>query len=184
MGCFALGGASGGRNEAVIRSGVIDAWRQRGRTGRGSGDDNVCVKVRLALELLGLEAALNRAGLGTSMVASATAQDALEHTGALASDGMGALALTVMGIRQMSSTALEAGDKRGWLLAGASSVANVVAAATLAEDRGVTGDIHAAMGAKHADTVATEEGVEGTVAVEEDNRDGSVGQSVEALGAE
>ena len=144
----------------------------------------MCVKVCLALELLGFEAALNRARLCVSMVSSATAQDALEHAGAFASDGVGALAFTVMGIRQMAATALEAREKRGRLLARASSMADVVTAAALAENGGVAGDVYAAMGAEHADTVPTEKGSERAMTVEEDNCDGSVGQGAEAFGAE
>ena len=84
----------------------------------------------------------------------------------------------------MPATTFEAGDERGGLLARAGGVTNVVAAAALAEDGGVTGNVDAAMSAKHADAVAAEEGREGAVAVKDDDRDGCEGESLEAFGAE
>ena len=59
----------------------------------------------------------------------ATAKDALEYTGTLASDGMRAFALAVVGVGEVASTALEAGDERGRLLAGAGGVADMMASA-------------------------------------------------------
>ena len=97
------------------------------------------VKVCLTLKLLGFEAALDGARLGASMVAGAATQDAFEHARAFAHNGMGAFALTVVGVCQMSATTFEAGNKHGWLLAGVGGMADVVAATALAEDWGVTG---------------------------------------------
>ena len=83
----------------------------------------------------------------------------------------------------MPATTFEAGDERGGLLARAGGVTNVVAAAALAEDGGVTGNVDAAMSAKHADAVAAEEGREGAVAVKDDDHDGCEGESLEAFRA-
>ena len=60
----------------------------------------------------------------------------------------------------------------------------MVAAAALAEDGGVAGNVDAAVGAKHADTVTAEEGREGAVAVEDDNRDGGKGEGLKAFRAQ
>ena len=50
----------------------------------------------------------------------------------------------------------------------------MMATATLAEDRGVTGNVDAAVGAKHADAMTAEERGEGAVTVEDNNRDGGI----------
>ena len=142
------------------------------------------VKVCLSLKLLGLEAATNRARFGAGVMASASAQDALKDARAFASDGMCAFALVVMGVSQMAAAAFETGNESRRFLTGASGVTNVVAATALAEDGGIAGDVHAAVGAKHADPMAAEEGCEGSVAVEQDNRDGGIGEGVETFGAE
>ena len=84
----------------------------------------------------------------------------------------------------MTAPTFEARDERSRLLAGASGVTNMVAAATLAEDRGVSGDVDAAVGAKHADAMAAEERGEGAVTVEDDNRDGGIGEKLETLRAQ
>ena len=114
----------------------------------------------------------------------AAAKDALEHAGTFASDGVGALALAVVSVRQMTAPTFEAGDERSRLLAGASGVTNMMATATLAEDRGITGNVDAAVGAKHADAMTAEERCEGAVAVEDDNRDGGIGEKLETFRAE
>ena len=96
----------------------------------------------------------------------AAAEDAFEHAGALASDGVGALALAVVGVRQVTAATFEARDERGGFLARAGGVANVMAAATLAKDGGVASNVDAAVGAKHANAMTAEEWRERAMAVE------------------
>ena len=118
------------------------------------------------------------------MVPGAAAKDAFEHAGALAGDGVGALALAVVSVRQMAATTFEARDERGRLFARAGGMSNMVAAAALTEDGGVPSNVDAAMGAKHANTVTAKEGREGAVAVKDDDRDGGEGEGLEAFRAQ
>ena len=84
----------------------------------------------------------------------------------------------------MTAPTFEAGDERGRFLTRAGGVTNMVAAAALAEDGGVAGNVDAAVGAKHANTVTAEEGREGAVAVKDDDRDGGKGEGLEAFRAQ
>ena len=142
------------------------------------------VQIRLAFEFLGLEAAADRARFGAGVMASAPTQYAFEDAGAFACDSMVAFAFAIMGIGKVTATALEARDKRGRLLARAGGMANVVAAATLAEDGGIACDVYTTMGAEHADTVAAKEGSEGAVAVQEHDGDRGIGEGLEAFGTQ
>ena len=129
------------------------------------------VEVGLAIQLLCLEKALHRAHLRANVVASATTEDALQHTQPLARNGVSAFAFAMMCVHKVVAAALKARHKCRQLLTCVGHMANVVAAAALAEYGEVASNVHATVGAEHADIMMVEEGGKGTVVVEDDNSD-------------